>query len=434
MGRKVLKKIIYYVGVRFASPVCISSGDDDTTDKDVLTDYDGTPFIPGSSLAGSMRNYIGYGKSEKCIFGFHKEETDGQMSSLFVSDLVFSGDVKTVVRDSVALSEGKTAITGAKFDMEAVDTGAEGDFILELVIREKDDETDMLRQLASALGGFESREIRLGTKKTRGYGEMEITSIRKREFNAGNILDGYPDAFDIGKACEGLADIKDDFLPDADGGNYVHIEVPLALTGGISIRQYASRKGEPDFVHITAAGDPVVPGTSFAGAIRHRIQEILQIAGVNNSEGVLSVMFGFVDGDQAHRSNVVFGESRIDGAEPLTMTRTGISRFESSAKNHGLYQERAYVGGRLTLTADIRKNTDAGWMAGLLLLAVKDLAKGYLPVGGQTAAGRGIFETDREKLPDGYALLDGKVINEENEMDYFGKILNEIGRAVPCRI
>ncbi|MCD8104788.1 MAG: hypothetical protein LUF35_07275 [Lachnospiraceae bacterium] len=101
-------------------------------------------------------------------------------------------------------------------------------------------------------------------------------------------------------------------------------------------------------------------------------------------------------------------------------------------KHTSLYKERAGIGGKLTLRIDIRKNADADWITGLLLLAVKDIGKGYLPVGGQTSIGRGIFRTDREKLPEGYALLDGNIIDECTEDKYLDKILSGIGRASVC--
>ncbi len=64
----------------------------------------------------------------------------------------------------------------------------------------------------------------------------------------------------------------------------VHIEVPLKMKGGISIRQYAAKKNEPDFVQLTDHGKPVIPGSSFAGAIRHRIKEILERLAENGTE------------------------------------------------------------------------------------------------------------------------------------------------------
>ena len=58
MSNKVIKKYVYCIQVSLASPLCISSGDGDLTDSDVVVNGEGMPFIPGSSLAGAMRAYL----------------------------------------------------------------------------------------------------------------------------------------------------------------------------------------------------------------------------------------------------------------------------------------------------------------------------------------------------------------------------------------
>ena len=54
----ILKRKVFFVRIRFTSPLSILSGEDEWTDSDILKDCDGTPFVPGSSLAGSMRAYL----------------------------------------------------------------------------------------------------------------------------------------------------------------------------------------------------------------------------------------------------------------------------------------------------------------------------------------------------------------------------------------
>ena len=217
----------------------------------------------------------------------------------------------------------------------------------------------------------------------------------------------------------------------------IHIEVPLVMKGGISIRQYAAKKNEPDFVHITSNGVPVISGSSFAGAIRHRVEQILgelEAGGTKlpvKKKEILQIMFGYVEetaGNQAtdagdgarqsvnagsgHASNVVISEARILDARPLTMVRTGISRFESAVHDGTLYKEKTYVDGHFTLKIAVQKGkqpVDAKWMTGILLLAVNDLRNGYLAVGGQTAVGRGVFAPDTsEEYPKGVIFIDGK--------------------------
>ena len=190
----------------------------------------------------------------------------------------------------------------------------------------------------------------------------------------------------------------------------VHIEVPLRMKGGISIRQYAARKDEPDFVQLKDHGKAVIPGSSMTGAIRHRARSILEELkreGVDlpkNLGKTLDAAFGYVEGTEACISNIIVGETEIEGAKDLTVVRTGVSRFESAVKKRSLYKEKTAVDGRMQLKISVRKEKypeDEKWILGLLLLALKDLQNGFLAVGGQTAIGRGIFEADGEIKIDG---------------------------------
>lgn len=431
---KVVKKIVSYISVKFLSPVCISNGEEELTDKDVLRDYSGNPFIAGSSLAGVMRGYLGKGKEEDCLFGYSDLQGEkGKMSSVFVSDLYFTREINTMVRDGIALTEKKVSQTGAKYEMEVIDSGAEGYFIVEFIIREgQDEEEKLLEQWYQILYGFQNHEIRLGTRKTRGYGEVEITAIRQKEYTKENIQE-YIDAYQIEKAMkefpnilqETMDRIKNNRKKITEKSKYIRIDVPLRLKGAISIRKYATKKGEPDFVHITAGDKPVIPGTSFAGALRHRISEFLKQVKCKQANYIIADIFGYTEKDKAHQSNIIIGESIIENAVPLTMVRNGISRFESSAKNGALYKERSYVGGTTILTIYIKRinEEDNKWecklkpIIGLLLTAIKDIQNGYLSIGGQTAIGRGVFQEN------GSILLDGKEV-EENQ--YFQDMVLEV--------
>lgn len=405
MSNSVLKKIVYSVTVSLASPLCISKGDGALTDNDVLVGGDGVPFIPGSSMAGAMRGYIEKGKSKDCIFGYEDMSTQkGRMSSLFVSDCFFDEKVVTAVRDGVALDSHKTAVPGAKFDMEVIDSGATGHFWLEVVLRENDAEKVLLGELEQIFTGWREKEIRLGSKKTRGYGEIRLLRVTKKVFDKTNILE-YKDAYCAPeKQDESWETISFDNLGSGDG-KYVTVTLPLRLEGGISIRQYAAKKGEPDFVHITADGKPVIPGTSFAGAIRHRMQDMLEMLGAKNAEEIIREIYGYVDADAAKgkndtsaakASNIIISECVLEGAQKLQMVRTGISRFESGVKSGALFNEISYVGGTTTLEIRVKKTETLNETIGLLLPVLKDVQNGFLAVGGQTAVGRGLFAGNGE--------------------------------------
>lgn len=424
------KKIVYRVELKFISPINVSSGNEGTTDSDVMIDFDGKPFVPGTSIAGAFRTYA-QTKDEQAmesLFGFSKsdekrnENKDGRMSSIFISDLEFDNVPKRIIRDSVALDDNKISQDGAKFDFEALEgESTKGHFYMEVTIRDASKEELFKEIVDNIFSGIKSHEIRLGSKKTRGYGIIDIKNVKMKEFDKSNYLD-YAKCYDASQWDNEKVYSSD---VNKNSGNYIHIEVPLNLMGGISIRQYAIRKNSPDFVHITDHGKPVIPGTSFVGALRHRTKEILNSLSEDRDvrfDEAIDEMFGYVKGQQAHISNVVIDEAVIENAKPLISARTGVSRFESSAKNGALYQEKTYVGGNLTLRISVKKgNSNTKWIIGILLLAIKDLQNGFLAIGGQTSVGRGLFKGKSEAGKDNVIKIDG---DTEIVDDYISKSFN----------
>lgn len=423
MMNDVVKKVVFYIDMILEFPLSISGGSGEITDHDVIRDYDGNPFIPGSSLAGAMRAYLQKTKQEDCIFGFSMDDfqqVTGKMSSVYVSDLIFADGVRTTIRDSVALSAGKTAISGNKFDMEVIDSGAKGRFILEWVVRAQDKESDMKKQLQTVFAGWNRKEIRLGSKKMRGYGELKILSIKMKEYTKANIEE-YRFAYQFEKA-EGLfQDVTKEWLASSRESRYMLLEIPLRLKGGISIRQYAARKGEPDYVHITANGKPVIPGTSMTGAIRHRMRKLLCTLSLSEkkTEQILDGIFGIVEqGEEktvARSSSIIVNECIIEGAKELVTVRNGISRFEAGTKEGALFKELTWVDGTTVLRIFVKMDDIASAAAGLLLLVLKDLQNGYLAVGGQTAIGKGLFEKNGEIKLNGDSVDESYYLKEASD-------------------
>ena len=418
-NHKLIKREVLYIQVQFTSPLSVSSGENEWTDSDVLRDADGNPFVAGSSLAGAIRAYLGMRKNDNCFMGFSRRENNGKdhgkMSSLFISDMIFEDESKSGIRDGVALDYNKTAMDGSKFDTEIIEALAKAHFYMELTIREEDNEEQMHHALAQIFYGINQSEIRLGSKKTRGFGEFKVLSVKCKSYGKDNFLD-YADAY-IGDNWKDESEYLDQWLAYAQVPcNMIHIDIPLRMKGGISIRCYAARKEEPDYVHLTDHGVPVIPGSSLAGALRHRTKQILEelkTAGATLPESIDEITdaaFGYVNETEACSSNIIIGETEIKNARSLTIVRTGVSRFESAVKQGALYKEKTYVDGELKVQIMIRKGNnfaDERWILGLLLLAIRDLQNGFLAVGGQTAIGRGIFESN------GPVTIDGEEGTEE---------------------
>ena len=62
--KAVLKRQVFYIQIQLESPLNVASGEEEWTDADVLRDFEGNPFVPGTSLAGAMRSYIGEKENE----------------------------------------------------------------------------------------------------------------------------------------------------------------------------------------------------------------------------------------------------------------------------------------------------------------------------------------------------------------------------------
>lgn len=77
----IIKRKVFFIQVDFVSPLSTSSGEDEWTDADIMRDYEETPFISGSSLAGAMRAYIEKEKSTPCLMGYSGNGLQGKMSS-----------------------------------------------------------------------------------------------------------------------------------------------------------------------------------------------------------------------------------------------------------------------------------------------------------------------------------------------------------------
>ena len=416
-GSRIRKKKYYAVSVRLASPLCVSNGSDEMTDKDVLQNADGEYFLPGSSIAGAWRDFLGQGKNSDGFMGF-SEDSKGRMSPISVQDLYLSKEARISVRDGIRLERskddsGKPESSGddpGKFDMEIVETGASGTLFFSYTERENA-LWDYDTAIADILLGIQTGEIRFGANKNRGMGRLHIENVCESTFTKDKAedwilfvpkrksLEAYQENQTYEKWAAGRKAVR--------SSRYIYITVPLRLYGGISIRKYSTKPKQADYEHITTNGEPVIPGSSWGGAIRSDARRILTELGCKDTGRLLRTWFGCIDEDlkkqesdkdepeeTAHQSRIVIGESILKNSVPVPMTRNKVNRFDGSTVDGALYSDISYYGGETELSLMIRKDEDAEYEAliGLMQLIIADIREGYLPVGGLTAVGRGIFE------------------------------------------
>lgn len=414
------KKIYYKIDITLLSPLSIGSGTNAQTDKDVIVDSLGNPFIPATAIAGVLRNYVAKkdiktesGISfEQALFGdIEALENDKIPCCVRIYDARFEdGDSKFFIatRDCVKL-ENKLAVDGAKFNMEAVETGARFTGYIELL----SENPLFVELIEEALSALNSGRILLGSKTSRGYGKVGL-QVKKREFsNVDEWLD-----FEMFNDSSWTDDIVSDFELSKNTETF-ELCAQLNCVGGLSIREYTTDvglngKSMPDYrsmsLYSVKENDeqvPVIPGTSWAGAFRSRFTEL-------TDEETAKSVFGDVDTESktTKKSKIVFSESILSGGTYKESTRNAIDRFSGATKEGALYTEKTYYYGKTTLVISFSEKPERRvlWALGICLT---DLHNGFLAVGGLTSIGRGLFEITSLRL-------NGNDLTIENIID--GKI------------
>lgn len=388
------KHTYYRIVLRLASPLSLGSGKNELSDHDCVRHKNGDPYIPASSIAGVFRHCLdGNEALQNEIFG----SITGKriQSSVIFYDAELTGSGFSSIRDSVKLKD-KVGVDGAKFDMEIIETGAK--FVTFIEIEKHN--CGKLGYVEELLAALRNGLLRFGSKTSRGYGMVEIVSLKKIGFDLSTDLDKWLNFNMFDK--EAWSDAGE-FECTGSSEKTIMINITLRQNGAVSIREYTTDAAEeggpsPDHKHISlhcTDDSPVIPGTSWAGAFRERYS---QFAG----DEAADKLFGFVRKNEdnktvTQRSRIIFSESEISGSEMKNVTRNSIDRFSAKTKDSALYTERTCYNGKTELTvivpADISEKEKM-----CLSAVIYDLHCGYLSVGGLTSVGRGMFTVEQIKL------------------------------------
>ena len=435
MGKKIVKKKYYKVTFELASPLVVGSGDNQYTDKDIIRNSKGNPYIPGSAVAGICRSL--FEEDEALIneyFGMiyqaKSDETDRTKEEAKESRIIFydaNMDSESISqyhiskRDSVALDEYKTAKEGAKFDMEILEPGVK--FVTYIEQNFYGNDRMVTDEIADA---WLENNIYIGAKTMRGYGSVKNVAIETKLFdlNRKEEVEKWLD-FDM-YAILAWKDSVSYIKKNKTEKETNSLELKLRQEGGISIRRYTtqicvdSKESLPDYEQLTvrkvSEGEveqilPVIPGTSWAGAFRHRMLEL-----VPDLEA--KTYFGCVDEkkNEKRKSKIRFGETQLEHAQEKVLSRNSIDRFSGGTINTALFTEKTYYGGVTTLKICVEEKMDEK-IKKALAATIADLNYGLLSVGGLAAIGRGCFKVTE---------INGNAVKEDNEV--YAMVLEQLGK------
>lgn len=411
-NNKITEKVFYKVEMKAISPLAIGNGLSENSDNDVILDCNKTPYIPATSIAGVFSHYLV--NDERKLFS-----PSEKMSPIFISDAKIIGNYNIVIRDGIKLEEDiKTTIDQGKFDYEIIETGAVFQFHMELTHRNNETFENMIETCLKAIS---TKDIAFGSNTTKGLGYFVIEKVCKEKFDKTNAAKLINFDYENMQRYEGYKEVKIE-------PKYIEIKVKLKQLGGISIRSYIAEIGDVDYEHIKCAGNPIIPGSSWNGAIRKRMKELYEELIPIKNELIWDNIYGFVqkENKSAHISNVTTMESVITGSKSQNVSRTKIDRFSGGTVEHALYDENATFNGNTDLVLRIKKGKESlDWVIGLFLYVVEDIKNGLLAIGGLTSIGRGMFEVKQIEI-DGRLLSDKSLYEHALLKKIKGENINEL--------
>ncbi|BAZ83612.1 RAMP superfamily CRISPR-associated protein [Sphaerospermopsis kisseleviana CS-549] len=483
--RKIYKRIIIRGSLVLDTPTCLGSGDTDgNIDLQILRDsIEDKALLMGSSIAGALRNYLReYQNSDEfSLFGGLRTDEDGDQSPLIINDAISSKIIQPELRDSVKIdSVTRTAADKAKYDLELLQADTEFPLCFELLIEEKPEnpnyESSLLKGLAIALKGLEKGEISLGIKKHRGFGRCHVKEWQVWQFDLRNASDRIAwltldHSWSTDTPCTKLPSngasivlvMKEAGLefPEEweDQREFCKIHATFTLASPLLIRSgQASSDKAPDVVHLKSRRNgelkPVLSGTSLAGVLRHRAEKIVNTLTECKkplvTKRIIKEIFGFVpdkkdqseiedidqNNEKAKASRLIVHESIIENYTDLVQNRIAIDRFTGGTLHGALFNEQPIFpkdGTHLELNLELRNPED--YEIGLLLLLLKDLWTGDLPVGGTSSIGRGrlqgknaAIKLRREGKTETFTIVQSSenlVVSDAKSLQDFVSALNE---------
>lgn len=460
MNQKDKKVKKYYVKgiIDLKSPLIMGSGETENSECDIIRDWEGKVFIPGTSIAGAVRSYLSEFFSEKKLINMVFGETETTKSGttyqsiIIFHDAFLVGDSKPIItiRDGIKVDLFKKVTEEKKkFDFEVLEPTVKFEFRLELNIYEKhrntqeknnEKEKKIEKLFFEILDAFEKGRIKLGAKTYRGFGDVIISEndieilkldLTEKE-DVWRWLDfewfNFQKNMDFKTFSEEISKLNIDL---ATNKTLTKIKVYFDIPYSLLIRQYSYKIGdEADVIALEANYEgqvkQIIPGTSWTGALRTAIYNVFFNHKDNYKivEGIINELFGYVDenNSDAQASHLRIYESVIEGNETINYTRNQVDRFTGGTVERSLFTEGISFKGEVELRLDV-ENAEEHKM-GLLFLAISELWNGLQPIGGTTSVGRGILQGKRIEitLPDEETIIINDPIKSDKIQESFDEL------------
>jgi CRISPR/Cas system CSM-associated protein Csm3 (group 7 of RAMP superfamily) len=380
---------------------------DPTIDRDLLIDQDGRPWVPGSSLAGSIRAHLRASDAaagtdyEVRLMGSRpptgrgEETTASPLWLLGTRFVVDDGDLRTPAVTEVV---GQTAIDRVRR------SAAEGSLRHSRTVASGGTLTAYFRfdgtLAADDLAVLAAWQPVIGRDRTSGGGRATLVGIHHGTVNPAL---GRDMAVWLTHTGAELVDaVAVSHIPGSNG------PVVPWLSAGFLVRD-AILVGDPRPTGPATPrlrnGRPFVPGAAWKGIIRSRVEYIVRsLYGVG---AVCTTATGCGDcptcevfGHQHRQGRLRFVDSMIEAVSaddapptPEKRTQVAIDRVTGGSRDAQLFETTPITAGRLTLRIDELRPVPA-WARTAVLHVLRDIDDGLLGVGSRVTRGMGTLQLE----------------------------------------
>lgn len=425
-------------------------------DQMMIRDVNGLPFIPGTSLAGIIRQTLDQELANR-IFGCPSDKNnntgtgsfiiftsaqmvgrngfvaDGLSPDFYEEDRLFFDRYKILpIRQHVSLDHKGTSVSNALFSEEVVYKGSRFCFEMEMLSDGKQEDECAFDQILDQLS---SDVIRVGGGTRCGLGEIAVVKRQKVVLDLTmatdrNIyIEKTSDLNNTGwwKALyERYPEIMPKEIKHPDWCNYELQLTPddfFLFGSGLGSDEASITPVIETFVQWTKDiplfidKSVLIPGSSVKGALSHRIafhynklrgrfannllkEDFATITGSKNE--AVRMIFGYAENSEdIQRGNILISDI-IESNETTSklLNHVSIDRFTGGAIAGALFSEEVMYKSRAPYTLTIRVNRKAfsdKYVKEAFESALNDLITGMLPLGGGVNRGHGCFTGTIEK-------------------------------------
>ena len=421
------------------TPLFVGSGESSLL-KDALVqkDVNGFPMILGTSLTGVLRH--SFSNKDWCsrIFGDDAIKKDGAASLLKVSSAcmmlnetkVSEGileNIEPIVtarfnnlpsRQHVRITEKGVAEKNGLFDNEVVYKGVR--FVFEMELKGTADDNDIW---ASLIEQVQRPTFRIGSGTRNGYGSLKVIGLFNKTYNL-EIEEEFKEYLNFSPSFNASLPFieiglkQENKAPDG----YLHYRLNLVpdsffvFSEGFGDDDVDNKPLEEEVVVYRNntqefEKQTVIPASSIKGAIAHRTafhcnkkQELYSDEGkgtIGSNNRAVATLFGKAGKDIAEpqAGNVFINDwyySEEEIANNKIFNHVAIDRFTGGAINGALFSEKVsnLLGNGFCFDVyvkELKEALDDEIITESLEEALKDIAKGLLPLGGMTTKGHGVF-------------------------------------------